>query len=137
MTALDRDELQRFLDTEFPQTTVRVESVGNDFARVRQEIGEAHLRPGGTVSGPVMMSVADTATYAALLAQIGRVPLAVTTNLNIHFLRKPAPDCAIVAEANLIKRGKRLVVAEVRIYSEGHPALVAHASVTYSIPPGS
>lgn len=67
-------EVQDFLEREFPQTSVEVEAVGAMSARVRQTIDDRHLRPGGTVSGPVMMAVADTATYAALLAEIGIVP---------------------------------------------------------------
>jgi uncharacterized protein (TIGR00369 family) len=131
---MDVDELQKFLAEEFPQTDVTIEAVGGRHARVRQEIANDHLRPGGTVSGPVIMGVADTATYAAVLAEIGRVPLAVTTSLNINFVRKPSPDRAIVGEASLLKLGKRLAVAEVRIFSDGESELVAHATVTYSIP---
>lgn len=128
-------EIQEFLERDFPQCPVKVEAIGPRSARVRQRIDERHLRPGGTVSGPVLMTVADTATYAALLAEIGIVPLAVTTSLNINFLRKPAAGKNILGEATLIKLGRRLAVAEVRITSEGDEALVAHATVTYSVPP--
>lgn len=128
------EELRRFFASEFPQSTVTIETIGPMFARVRQTVGVDELRPGGTVSGPVMMTVADSATYAAILSEIGLVPLAVTTSLHINFLRKPAADRAIIGEANLVKLGKRLAVSDVRLSSEGDEALVAHASVTYSIP---
>lgn len=129
------DEIRRFFAQEFPQSTVTVEFAGDGRARVRQAIGDEHLRPGGTVAGPVMMAVADSATYAAVLGQIGIVPLAVTTSLTINFLRRPSPERAIIGEAVLLKVGRRLIVADVRIFSEGIPEPVAHAVVTYSIPP--
>ena len=129
------DAIRRFFAQEFPQSTVTVEYVGEGRARVRQEIRGEHLRPGGTVAGPVMMAVADSATYAAVLGQIGIVPLAVTTSLTINFLRRPSPERAIIGEAELLKVGRRLAVADVRIFSEGNPEPVAHAAVTYSIPP--
>ncbi|MCA8966150.1 MAG: PaaI family thioesterase, partial [Planctomycetes bacterium] len=92
-------------------------------------------RPGGTVAGPVMMALADWAAYAAILAEIGIVPLAVTTSFNINFLRRPTPHAAVLAEARLLKLGRRLAVAEVDVRSEGEAAVVAHATATYSIPP--
>jgi acyl-coenzyme A thioesterase PaaI-like protein len=92
------------------------------------------LRPGGTISGPVMMAVADFTMYVAVLSAVGWVPLAVTTNLNINFLKKPgARD--LLAEAKLIKLGKRLAVGEVALRSDGDDELVAHVTSTYSIPP--
>lgn len=132
---LSLDELQDFFSTEFPQSSVTIEAIDSGYARVRQSVGVDQLRPGGTVSGPAMMALADSATYAALLGEIGIVPLAVTTSLNMNFLRKPPADRAIVGEARLIKLGRRLAVADVRIASEGDDALVAQATITYSIPP--
>ncbi len=129
------EQLQAFLIEEFPQVTVRVEAVGDGRARVRQPIGREHLRPGGTVSGPTMMALADVAAYVAILAEIGIVPLAVTTGLTINFLNKPAADRDLVADAELLKVGSRLVVTDVRIYSVGDPTVLAQASVTYSVPP--
>lgn len=129
------DELRAFFARDFPQATVTIEEIGEGWARVRQAVGTAQLRPGGTVSGPVMMATADAASYAAILSEIGIVPLAVTTSLNINFLRRPAADAAIVCEATLLKLGSRLAVTEMRIWSEGDDALVAHATATYSIPP--
>lgn len=130
-----KKRVQSFLAQEFPQTTVEVESVGEGRARIRQAINFSHLRPGGTVSGPTMMAVADVATYVAILGEIGIVPLAVTTSLNINFLNRPTSQKALVAEAELLKVGARLVVAEVRLFSDGFSTLLAHACVTCSIPP--
>jgi uncharacterized protein (TIGR00369 family) len=101
---------------------------------LRLEIGERHLRPGGTVSGPVLMMLADTGVYLALLVRIGRVPLAVTSDLHIRFLRRPRPT-VILAKARLLKLGRTLAVGEVRLYIEGDDELVAVASATYVIPP--
>ncbi|MDQ2696619.1 MAG: PaaI family thioesterase [Pseudomonadota bacterium] len=132
---LSADAVQKFFTEMFPQSTAAIQQAGEGRARVRQIIDHQHLRPGGTVSGPVMMAVADWAAYAAILAEIGIVPLAVTTSLNINFLRRPSPQRAIIGEARLLKLGRRLAVAEVNIFSEGESALVAHATLTYSIPP--
>jgi uncharacterized protein (TIGR00369 family) len=101
---------------------------------VRRAFNDKFLRPGGTISGPTMMGLTDFAMYVAILASIGPVPLAVTTNLNINFLRKPAPR-DLIAEARLIKLGKRLAVGEVSIRQDGEEDLVSHATATYSIPP--
>jgi len=101
---------------------------------VRRGFKTSSLRPGGTISGATMMGLADIAAYAAILASIGWVPLAVTTNLNINFLRKPGPG-ALMAEARLLKLGQRLAVCDVAIRSDGVEELVAHATSTYSIPP--
>jgi uncharacterized protein (TIGR00369 family) len=101
--------------------------------RVRRQYHEDHLRPGGTISGPTMMELADFAMYVAVFSAIGPQPLAVTTNLSINFLRKPAP-ADLLADAKLLKVGKRLVVGEVAIYSDGQDAPVAHVTSTYSVP---
>jgi uncharacterized protein (TIGR00369 family) len=135
MPILNAGQIQTFLLQEFPQSSVTVESLSDKGARVRQTIDQTHLRPGGTVSGPVLMAVADVAMYVALLAEIGIVPLAVTTNLNINFLRKPAADADILADCHLLKVGKTLAVGEVTLYSEGQTDAVAHVVTTYAIPP--
>ena len=127
-------EIIEFLKTEFPQNTCVVEEVGAGRSVVRQEIGYGALRPGGTVSGPVLMTIADVALYVALLGEIGIVPLAVTTNLSINFLRKPTAGKAIIGVCELIKVGRSLAVGEVNIYSDGDDKPVAHAVGTYSIP---
>ena len=136
--ALPIGELENFLRKEFPQvfnsaSGLSIEEVQYGSARVRQAYRQAFIRPGGTIMGPIMMALADFAMYVAVLASIGPVPLAVTTNLNINFLRKPgAAD--LLAEARLMKLGKRLAVGEVAIRSDGVADLVAHVTSTYSIP---
>ena len=102
--------------------------------RLRMPYRSDLLRPGGTISGPMLMGLADLAMYAIVLAAIGRVELAVTTNLNINFLRKPPPS-DILAQARLLKLGKRLAVGEVELFSAAEPDMVAHVTATYSIPP--
>jgi uncharacterized protein (TIGR00369 family) len=136
MPRMSVDELKQFLDLHFPdmaQRAVSVERVGENFARVRLRYHDRHLRPGGTIAGPSLMMLADMAMYMALLAMIGPVALAVTTNLNINFLRKPA-QADVIGECKLLKLGKRLAVGEVTMYSEGETDPVAHATITYSIP---
>ena len=129
-------ELTAFLQAEFPQTRCTIEELDEDGSVVvAHPVGVAELRPGGTVSGPVMMTLADVALYVAILAQIGIVPLAVTTNLSINFLRKPRADRRVVARCRLLKLGKTLAVGEVYVYSEGEDEPVAHATGTYAIPP--
>ena len=135
---LSTEELERLLSAEMPETFssdngVRIVEVGHGFCRVRQAFKPNSLRPGGTISGPTMMALADMAMYVALLAAIGWVPLAVTTQLNINFLRKPAAR-DLIAEGRLLKLGQRLAVGEILIRSDGHDELVAHATSTYSIP---
>jgi uncharacterized protein (TIGR00369 family) len=129
-----KTEIADFLAAAFPQSKCIVEKVGNSSATIRHPVGAEELRPGETVSGPVLMTVADVALYVALFGEIGIVPLAVTTNLNINFLRKPAPDKSIVGICTLMKVGKSLAVGEIALYSEGNPDPVAHATGTYSIP---
>ncbi len=83
---------------------------------------------------PAMMLLADLALYVAVLSVAGRVELAVTTNLNINFLRKP-DKADLIADCRLLKAGKRLCVGEVTLFSEAHDEPVAHVTGTYSIPP--
>ena len=133
-------ELERFFLAEFPQvfhseSGLAIEAVWERGCRVRQAFRQRSLRPGGTISGPSMMALADFAMYVAVLAAIGPVPLAVTINLNINFLRKAAPR-DLLAEARLLKLGKRLATGEVTICSQGETEPVAHVTSTYSIPPG-
>jgi len=130
-----KSDIANFLLREFPQTKCTVVAVGHRSATVRHAIGKAELRPGGTVSGPVLVAVADVALYVAILGEIGLVPLAVTTSLSINFLRKPAADAAILGTCRLMKVGRSLIVGEVELYSEGLGEPVAHAVGTYSVPP--
>jgi uncharacterized protein (TIGR00369 family) len=130
-------ELEEFLKTHFPQMDdfhFRVEAIEDKALRMRLLYRDMHLRPGGTISGPALMTLADTAVYLLVLAHIGPIALAVTTNLNINFLRKPEPK-DVIAETTLLKLGQRLAVGDVTMYSAGEDDPVAHATVTYSIPP--
>lgn len=129
------DDIREFMKESFPQAKVEVLAVGDNSSTLRQQVDVSHLRPGGTVSGPTLMGLADAALYVAILGEIGLVALAVTTNLNINFLRKPLADRALLAECRLIKLGKVLAVGEVTLYSEGQEEPVAHVTGTYSIPP--
>jgi len=128
-------EIVDFLAREFPQSKCIVEEVGDRSATVSHPIGPAQLRPGDTVSGPLLMAVADVALYVAILGTIGLVPLAVTTSLTINFLRKPSARNPIVGICRLMKVGRILVVGEVALYSDRNEEMVAHAVGTYSIPP--
>ena len=127
--------LTTFLRAEFPQSRVSIEAVSATGVKVRQVIGFEHLRPGGTVSGPALMAVADVALYVSILAILGPVALAVTTSLTINFLRKPAGNADILGECRLLKVGRRLVVGEVTLFSDGNSLPVAHVTGTYAIPP--
>lgn len=130
MTATELDD---FLSNAFfNQRAYRVSEVTDKGVVLTIPIGPEHERPGGSVSGPTMMSLADAAAWLATLSRIGPVALAVTSSLNISFLRKPSLTHDLFAEADLMKLGKRLSVSEVRVISDGD--LVAHATVTYSIP---
>jgi uncharacterized protein (TIGR00369 family) len=136
MTRMTAEELEQFLYSHFPDATHRaftVERVAEMYAQVRMRFDQRLLRPGGTISGPSLMLLSDTTMYLTLLGMIGPVALAVTTNLNINFLRKPA-QADVIAECRLLKLGKRLAVGEVTMRSEGDAKPVAHATVTYSIP---
>jgi uncharacterized protein (TIGR00369 family) len=138
---LTRKELTELLCAEFPEmfnseSGYEIEKAWHGGCVVRRHFDRNSLRPGGTLSGATMMALADFAVYVAVLAAVGWVPLAVTTNLTINFLKKPAPR-DLLAEVRLIKLGKRLAVGEVDIRSEGEDELVAHVTSTYSIPPQS
>jgi acyl-coenzyme A thioesterase PaaI-like protein len=129
-----KEEIAAFLAAEFPQIKGTIEAVGGGASTVRHQIGVDELRPGRTVSGPILVAIADLALYVAILGEIGIVPLIVTTNLNINFLRKPSADRAVVGVCKLMKLGKSLAVGEVALYSEGIEEPVAHVVATYAIP---
>lgn len=133
--AATKEEISAFMAAEFPQSKCVVEAVGDMGATVSLPVGVGELRPGGTVSGPTLMTLADTALYIAILGEIGIVPLAVTTSLNINFLRKPAGNGRVIGVCKLMKLGRTLAVGEVSLYSEGSDDPVAHVVGTYSIPP--
>ncbi|MCG8492666.1 MAG: PaaI family thioesterase [Sneathiellales bacterium] len=137
MPIMTASDLEHFLETDFPQALhmgCKVLHVDNKSIEVQMETKDRHLRPGGTVSGPTMMELADCTMYLLLLAQIGPVALAVTTNLNISFLRKPTPG-NLRACGTLLKKGKTLATGDILIYSGDQEEPVAQVTTTYSIPP--
>lgn len=113
---------------------VQATEIGDGVATLMIPYDAKMLRPGGTMSGPTMMMLADACMYAVVLSEIGIVKLAVTTNLNINFLKKPEPR-NLIAKGSMLKCGKRLAVMAVDLYAEGSDDLIAHATGTYSIPP--
>lgn len=137
MPKLNATELEQLLQESFPEMpkdTWQVERVEDGFVRIRMPFHSSNLRPGNTISGPALMTLADTTMYVAILAMIGPVMMAVTTALNINFMRKPAAG-DIIAECRLLKLGGRLAVGEIAMYADGEEEMAAHATCTYSIPP--
>jgi uncharacterized protein (TIGR00369 family) len=137
MPAMTPAELTAFLEKEFPQAAeagMIIEHLDEKTIRLRLPTQEKNLRPGGTVSGPTLMWFADCGFYLLILGQLGPVALAVTTNLNINFMRKPAMG-DLIGEGRLMKLGKSLAVGDFTIWSDGKKDAVAHATLTYSIPP--
>lgn len=132
--AVSKDTLTAFFDREFPNNSLTIESVGDKKACIRRTPKQEDLRPGNTVSGPFMMSIVDTALYVTILAELGLVVLAVTTSLNFNFLRKPTANADVIAKCALLKVGRKLVVGEVTLYSDGDERPIAHAVGTYSLP---
>ena len=132
---LDARQITEFLDEVSPGVTewLVIDAVGDHRARVRVSAGPERLRPGGIVAGPVLMSLVDAAVWVAVLGVVGPVPMAVTANLNVSFLR-PAPPGDVIADAQLHKVGKRLAVGEVLVTADGDAAAVAVATVTYALP---
>ncbi|MEO0620430.1 MAG: PaaI family thioesterase [Pseudomonadota bacterium] len=138
-TQMTRDQVAAYIEDVFPEANAGterfvIEDVRAHGARVRMTYDDRMIRPGATISGPAMFTLADIAMYVAILANIGRVPLAVTTSATINFLRRPLPQ-DMIAEVNLIKLGRRLAVGDVRMYSVGDDRMVAQANATYSLPP--
>lgn len=134
---LTKEEISQFLDEVFPQIDgdFEIDQVEEATVVMRLKVVEKHLRPGGTVSGPSMFSLADVTAYVAILAQIGREALTVTTHCSIDFMRKPAAGVDLIATGTLLKLGRSLAVVDVKLRSEGQAGVVANASVTYAIPP--
>jgi len=112
---------------------LRIEEIRENYSKIRIPFQDKAIRPGGTISGPVMMTAGDTAMYAAILGTLGEVAMAVTSNLNINFLQRPGP-CDLIAEGTILKLGKRLAFCEVEIRSDGSEDLVAHVTGSYSLP---
>ncbi|MBS0548605.1 MAG: PaaI family thioesterase [Proteobacteria bacterium] len=137
MPAMTPAELMVFLQKEFPQAAgagMLIEGLDSKTIKLRLPTREEHLRPGGTVSGPTLMWFADCGFYLLILGQLGPVALAVTTNLNINFMRKPVMG-DLIGEGRLLKLGKTLAVGDFTIWNDGQPDPVAHVTMTYSIPP--
>lgn len=130
------EEITAFIRGSFPgnEPWQVVEEVAPGRTVTRLPAERVVIRPGGTVSGPTLMAVADSAAWAATLAEIGPVALSVTSHLSIHFLRKPRPG-DVVATTEMLRRGRRQAVVEVRLATGDDPTPVATATVTYAIPP--
>ena len=128
------DEITRFMRQAFPGSSFEIVTSGDRHATIRRPVTEADTRPGGTVSGPTLMALADTALYVAVHATLGITPHAVTSQLNIHFLRRPAGGKAVVAGCRLLRVGRSMAVGEVALYSEGEDEPVAHATGSYALP---
>ncbi len=130
-------EFERLADDRLPLVAlfgIRADLIEAGRVVMRMPSTDGSLRPGGTVNGPAMVALADVACYALVMSLIGPVELAVTTSLNANFLRRP-PAADLIAEATMLKLGKRLAVAEVTLTTDGDPDPVAHVTATYSIPP--
>jgi uncharacterized protein (TIGR00369 family) len=132
-------ELETFLCAEFPQAfgngDLTIEGADGETCLLRQRYNDSMLRPGGMVSGPTLMALADFAMYVVLMSAIGPVGgHAVTTNLNINFLRKAEAGQDVLAAARIMKLGKRLAVGEVTLMSGVSSDPIAHVTATYSIP---
>ncbi len=139
MSKISVDDFNVILREEIPwafELGMHADAIGDGVATLRLPYRLNMLRPGGTIAGPMMMALADACMYAVAMSRIGKVKLAVTTNFSINFLFRPSP-ADLLAEGRLLKQGKRLVVMEVTVHSEGHAEPVAHATGTYSIPPSS
>lgn len=134
---LNAAEVEIFLKEVFPQVTglFAIDSLTEELLVMRLLNDDRHLRPGGTVSGPAMFSLADVSAYVAVLARIGREALTVTTHCSIDFMRKPAAGVDVLAEARMLKLGRSLAVIDVLLFSEGGTKPLAHAALTYAIPP--
>jgi uncharacterized protein (TIGR00369 family) len=134
---MSAEEIMSLLNKTFPQQSqfFEIDELSEESLVVRHKIDDSHLRPGGTVSGPTMFSLADISLYILTMSRIGPVSLAVTTNCSMDFMRKPKSGFDLIAKTRLLKLGKNLCVGDVLIFSEGLESPVARASMTYSIPP--
>jgi len=137
--SLKAEEVQNLIREWIPMAEdidLRVEEVREGYARIRIPFMAKNLRPGGSVSGPVIMAAGDTAMFAAILGRLGKVAMAVTSNLNINFMQRPG-QADLIAEGTILKLGKRIAFCEVGIKSDGSEELVAHVTGSYSLPPVS
>ncbi|MEO8650990.1 MAG: PaaI family thioesterase [Hyphomicrobiaceae bacterium] len=135
---LSAETVTELIDDAFPQIhaagrVMEIEDIGTDTARVRMRLNDRNTRPGGTISGPAMFTLADFSIYAALIGRLGPPAIpAVTSNLNITFLMRPPPR-DVIAETRLVRVGRRLAYAEVALYSDGGSEMIAHATGTYAL----
>ncbi|MDR9439691.1 MAG: PaaI family thioesterase [Halomonas sp.] len=136
MTVMTAAAIEDFLDEIFPQRTGTIEGVDEMRATMSLAIEDEHLRPGASVSGPTLMGLADVCLYVAILAQIGPEPMAVTSDLHCRFLRRPRGDRDVIANARILKLGRRLAVGEVQLFSDGDERPVALVTATYALPDG-
>ncbi|MBB3230522.1 MULTISPECIES: PaaI family thioesterase [Halomonas] len=136
MTVMTAAAIEDFLDEVFPQRSGTIEGIDEMRATMSLAIEDEHLRPGASVSGPTLMGLADVCLYVAILAQVGPEPMAVTSDLHCRFLRRPRGDRDIIANARLLKLGRRLAVGEVQLFSAGDEAPVALVTATYVLPDG-
>ena len=111
----------------------RGEELSRGHCRIRLLFHEGQLRPGGTIAGPVMFTLADTVLYALTMSVAGLEPLAVTSDLTLHFLRKPAP-VDLIGVGRLLKASGRRLMGDVSIFSDGEERPVAHATGSYAVP---
>ena len=138
MSAAPQDEIERFMAQAFPNSRFRIVDACPMSATMRRPVTQDDTRPGGTVSGPTLMGLADAALYVAIHATVGITPHAVTSNLNINFLRRPPADRDLLAVCKLLRVGRTLAVGEVSIFSEGEDEPVAHVVGSYALPrPGT
>jgi uncharacterized protein (TIGR00369 family) len=129
-----KQEIAKFMTAAFPSSRFTIVEARSKSATIRRRVTPDDVRPGGTVSGPTLMALADTALYVAIHATLGITPHAVTSSLNINFLRRPSADQDVVAICKLLKVGRSLAVGEVSLYSEGTADPVAHVVGTYALP---
>lgn len=134
MTVMTAAAIEDFLDDVFPQRDGTIEGVDHMRATMSLAIEDEHLRPGASVSGPTLMGLADVCLYVAILAQIGPEPMAVTSDLHCRFLRRARGDRDLIANARVVKLGRRLAVGEVQLFSAGDEAPVALVTATYALP---
>lgn len=134
MTVMTAAAIEDFLDDVFPQRVGTIEGVDHRRATMSLAIEDEHLRPGASVSGPTLMGLADVCLYVAILAEIGPEPMAVTSDLHCRFLRRARGDRDLIANARLVKLGRRLAVGEVQVFSAGDEEPVALVTATYVLP---
>ncbi|WP_020395520.1 PaaI family thioesterase [Thiolinea disciformis] len=133
---MNLENVRAFIEREFPSLQLVIDQVGNRSSTLRLPVNTSLLRPGGTVSGPAQMMLADVGIYVAILGEMGEFAVqTVTSNMNLSFLSRPRADVDLLARCKLIRLGKRLATGEAFLYSAGDEEPVAHVVATYSIPP--